>query len=385
MPPPRANYSAPMRGRILVNGNMGSVADLVARARPWLFHRGRAPRVLLVTAAWGEDEYQEGHVKEALNAAGVPSDWRDGADRGIANLCAWHVWQAWLARNHAVAAVDAELREVEEATRRFYVEKTSFHAHRVRRAVAFARARLDGFRLGALPVHERDSLRPEATMSGRELLGRALARELVHDVADLVQNDRRMLEALDEAEEMLPARTGLRLDPTWQRDRATLEGRVLDADVIFLFGGDPAQLLAPLRFFDLRPALREALRRGALLVSVSAGSLVLCERMIVYDDFSPDPARREFRLFDRGLGLMGGLQVLPHCMDRIHTDDADNLAYLARRFATHVCAGLNEESFLLVDLAEGTATSVGEHDGVYVFGPDGVKWRYGKGERVPLA
>ena len=159
---------------------------------------------------------------------------------------------------------------------------------------------------------------------------------------------------------------------------------ILQADALLLPGGDPAALLGALRFFDLGPALQETLRLCATALGVSAGTLVLCERMVIYDDYAVDPARREFRLYDRGLGLLGGLQVLPHCDDRIHTDDPDNLAYLARRFATHHCVGLNENSLLLVDFSDGSTTSLGERDGVYVFGPDGRKWRYDRGERLAV-
>lgn len=374
-------------GRLLINGNLSSPSLLAQRAAPWLRTArpdGRPPQVLLITAAWGPGEYGENPVREALNAVGVPSLWHDGFDRNISNLCAWHVWQAYLQRHPRVAQVDAEVRTVREATRRFYVEKTRFHAQRIREAVHFARQHLGAFRLGDLPLHERDPLRPLAVLSGRELLGRAVTRELVHSLEDLVQHDARMLAALEEAEQMLPERTGLRLDPDWQRQQAMLAERILRADVLLLPGGDPEALLGALRFFDLGPALRETLRRGATFVSVSAGSLVLGERIVLYDDFSSDPSRREFRLFDRGLGLVGGLQILPHCMDRIHTHDGDNLAYLARRFSSHLCVGLNEESFLLVEPHTPAATSVGSHDGVYVFGADGIKLCYRAGEHIAL-
>jgi peptidase E len=366
-----------MRGRVLFNGNMGSPGTFLRRVRSLMLGsaRGRTPKVLVVTAAWGQGERNDGAIREALDEIGL---------QDVTNLGAWHAWRDYLQARPQVASVDRELREVEEATRQFYVEKTSFHAERIRRAVRFAQSHLDDFRLGALPLSDRDPLRDEASLSGRELLARAVTRELVHDLEDLVQNDARMLQALDDAERMLPARTGLRFDPLWQREQKILADRVLEADALLLLGGDPGELLAPLRFFDLRPALAETLRRGATFFSISAGSLVLCERMVIYDDFSSDPSRREFRLFDRGLGLVGGLQVLPHCMDRIHTDDPDNLAYLARRFSTHVCVGLNEESFLLVEPGEARARSVGEKDGVYVFGPDGLKWRYHQGELIPL-
>jgi cyanophycinase-like exopeptidase len=374
-----------MKGQFIFNGNIGSPSALAERIRPWLRGRdGGPPKVLLVTAAWGRGEYGEQAARAALNAVGVPSDWQQGHDRGIFNLCAWHAWQEYLARHPQVAAVDAELRAVQAATRRFYVEKTSFHAQRIREAARYARDKLGNFRIGSLPLVSREPLLSGPALSGRALLYRAMTRELVHDLHDLVENDRRMMAALQEEEELLPARTGLRLDSDWQQQQRVLAERILAADVICLFGGDPEALLAALRFFDLKTSLAEALRRGTTLVSVSAGSLVLCEKMIIYDNFSPDPLRREFRLYDRGLGLVGGVQILPHCMDRIHTDDPDNLAYLARRFASHSCIGLNEESFLHIDAASGRGTSVGTHDGVYVFGTDGVKWRYHAGERVPI-
>jgi hypothetical protein len=376
-----------VKGRLILNGNMGDPGQLVERVKPWLLSArgdGQPPRVLLVTAAWGPREYDEGAVREALNGAGVPSDWQGGHDRAIANLCAWHAWRGYLDRHPEVAAVDGELREVEEATRQFYVEKTSFHGTRIRRAVEFTRSRLPSFRLGDLPLQPREHARPAASLDARSLLARALARELVHDIMDLVENDHRMMATLGQAGDTLAERTGLWLDEDWRAERARLEARVLGADAVLFFGGDPGALLHALRFFDLRPALREALRRGATFLGVSAGSLVLCERMIVYDNFHPDPARREFRLVDRGMALVPGLQVLPHCMDRIHTDDEDNLAYLARRFSSRVCVGLNQESFLLLQPGVPSATSVGEHDGVYVFGPDGRKRRYGRGDAVPV-
>lgn len=363
-----------MRGRILFNGNAGS--ELIERAAPFIRGSagGKPPKVLLVTAAWGAGEYGEGPVKAALNAQGIGDP--------ILNLCGWHAWADFLARRPDVKAVWDEIEEVFEAIRGYYLEKTAFHADLIRRGAKEVRGRVPSFSLGG--VHQRDPIRPEAVLSGRELIEHALSRELVASIDALVENDERMLLALRDAEDQLHARTGLRLDPEWRAVRARLEERILGADAILLFGGSPNKLLAPFRLFDLQPALLETLRRGATLVASSAGALVLCERMIVYDNYHGDPKARDFRLLDRGLGLVGGLQILPHCMDRIQTDDPDNLAYLARRFSSRICAGLNEESYLLVELAGPTLTSVGSNDGVYVFGPEGRKLRYHQGERIPL-
>lgn len=371
-----------MRGRVLFNGNAGS--DLLDVSAPFVLGsaHGAPPKVLIVTAAWGPGEYNEGPIKRALYGIGVPSDLRGGYDRNVYNLCAWHAWADFLGKRPEVARVHADIQVAQDEIRRFYLEKTAFHADLVRRGVRAVKARRPRFSLGR--VHERDPLRPEAVHTGSEIVEKALGRELAASIAALVENDDRMLQSFSDAEEALLARTGLRMDPQWRAVRARLEERILSADAVLLFGGSPQKLLSPFRFFDLRPALLETLRRGATVVASSAGALVLCERMIVYDERNGDPTQRDFRLLDAGLGLVGGLQILPHCMDRIHTDDPDNLAYLARRFGSRICVGLNEGSYLLVDLGGPTATSVGRADGVYTFGVDGVKRQYHFGERIPI-
>jgi peptidase E len=375
-----------MHGRFVINGNIASADAFAQRTAPLLraSGNGRPPRVVMITAAWGAGELGEAPLRSALNGIGIESRWEGGYDQRIRNLCVWHHWQDVLSQRPGLAAEAAALTEVEEATRRFYVDKTSFLAKRLRNTAAACRRLAPRFRLGSLPLAERDPLRDESSLSARDLYVQALTREIVADLEDLRRNDARMLLALAEAESALAERTGLRFDPLWIARRAEMEQLLLDADAIVIPGGEPGSLLPALRFFDLRPALAETLRRGASFFTISAGSLVLGERIIVYDDFSPDATRREFRLYDRGLGLVGGLQLLPHCNDRIHTDDSDNLAYLSRRFSSHLCAGLNAESFLLAEPGRGLARSIGEHDGVYVFGPDGVKWRYHRGEQIPM-
>jgi peptidase E len=368
-------------GRILFNGNGGS--ELLERALPYLAGsaRGRPPRVLLVTAAWGPGEYDEGPLREALFAAGLLRRLPDGEN--AQNLCAWHVQQAFLDRRPDVRRAHAELEAAREELRRFYQERTAFSAEAIRRACRLVRARWPGFRLGDL--HGREVVRPDALRTPSGWLATALARELSATLEVLAADDARLLGSLIEGEAQLLARAGLRHDPDWQAQQRALEARLLAADAIVLLGGDPVALLDAVRFFDLGPAFLEALRRGATLVATSAGALLLCERMIVYNDRHPDPLRRNFQLLDKGLGLVTGLQILPHCHDRIHTDDEDNLAYLARRFGDRRCVGLNEGSYLLVDFWAQTARSVGREDACYLFGPDGRKARLEAGQSWSIA
>ncbi len=132
----------------------------------------------------------------------------------------------------------------------------------------------------------------------------------------------------------------------------------------------------------MRSVFVEALRRGTTFITVSAGSLLLCERIIIYDDFAQG---KEFHLFDRGFGMVQALQIFPHCNDRIQVDDANNLAYLAHRFGERKCVGLNEGSYLLLEPSEHhKARSLGSDDGVYVFDRSGEKRRYDRGEELSL-
>lgn len=56
--------------------------------------------------------------------------------------------------------------------------------------------------------------------------------------------------------------------------------RLLDADLIYLVGGNTAALAGILRELDWLPALRAALRGGATIAAVCAGALVLAEQMV---------------------------------------------------------------------------------------------------------
>lgn len=56
--------------------------------------------------------------------------------------------------------------------------------------------------------------------------------------------------------------------------------RLLEADLIYLVGGNTAALAGTLRELDWLPTLRTALRGGATIAAVCAGALVLCEQMV---------------------------------------------------------------------------------------------------------
>ena len=217
---------------------------------------------------------------------------------------------------------------------------------------------------------------------GIELLSDFLVEDLGDTVSRLVENDHRLTRLITDLDHQFREGVGLAYHPLWRELRARLEQTLLKSSTVIIFGGHLEELHRSLTFFDLRGAFVESLRRGTTFITVSAGSLIMCERIIVFNDFA---SGNEFQLFDRGFGMVRNLQVFPHCDDRIQVDDPNNLAYLAHRFGEQRCVGLNEGSFLLLDQDEaGTARSMGTDDGVYVFDRSGRKRRYDYGEELPL-
>jgi peptidase E len=381
-----------MAGLIVFNGNIGAetdfiywMADRIVTSR----HRDAAVRdsrrVVLVTAAWEDNEYQEGHLKDALRSVGVPSEWRDGHEVNIVNLGAWHAYREFASREPALWEKWREREALIEETRRLYLERNSFYIEMLRRSLNEVRRRLPHLRLWEILADRNGEFsHPPASFDGDGLMGVFVARDIRETVARLIENDDRMVELLRELDDHFIAGTGLHYNATWQELRERLERTLLGANTVFLFGGNLGALHRCLNFFRLRETFGEAWRRGTSLFASSAGSLLLCDRIIVYNDFPSEfGERREFQLFDRGFGLVRHLQLFPHCMDRIQTDDTDNLSYLAHRFQNRMCVGLNEHSFLQIDTEpELCLTSVGEHDGVYVFDPAGTKLRYDFGRTL---
>ena len=313
----------------------------------------------------------------------MPSRFEDGYDHNLQNLSLFHAYQEFCRREPALANQWVERESLLQESRDIYLEKNNFFAAQMRRALGQLKSRFPERALArVLSDPSRQFAHPPAHFDGPRLVGFFLEQDLKDTMSRLVENDERMVELLSDLDQQFVDGTGLHQNENWQELRHGLEQRILSANSMMIFGGNLRTLHRCCVFFRLREVLMEALRRGTSFFTVSAGSLILCERIIIYDDFA---SGREFQLYDRGFGLVRHLQLFPHCMDRIQTDDSDNLAYLAYRFQNRTCVGLNQESFLLMQAQpELRCTSVGDQDGVYVFDNRGEKRCYRKGEDIPL-
>jgi len=102
-------------------------------------------------------------------------------------------------------------------------------------------------------------------------------------------------------------------------------------------------LLNRLRVFALEPILRQR-----TVFAWSAGAMALTERIVLFHDHPPQGAGNA-ELFERGLGLVPGVVVLPSARHRLALSDADRVAMLARRLSPSVCVPMDEKDQLRWD------------------------------------
>jgi dipeptidase E len=91
----------------------------------------------------------------------------------------------------------------------------------------------------------------------------------------------------------------------FQRDASDLRSQVLAQDVVYVGGGNVANLLAVWRLHGLDRILKEAWRKGIVLCGVSAGALCWFEAGLT-DSFGP-----QLEPFQNGLGMLRG-SACPH-------------------------------------------------------------------------
>lgn len=369
-------------GKILLNGNAETLdrfVDLADRSLGESTHRDPVARerdqVLICTGAWGKTELNDAPLRTGFANTG-----RGQGGETVVNLELYTTFQRYLEHRTVVKSLYEEHEQLWWELFNSYSAENDATVRHLRDAWSRAREKVDdadmaGFLAGDL-IPPGPRTRPMA-----QFLYRAYATDMRRLVASLRAADQRHAERLAEMWRHFHLAAGLEFDPYWNELRRELVRKILQSNVIVLPGGSPSTLLVGFRFFALEGVITEALRRGTSFFGTSAGAMVLGRRLVIFHDHRKP--REEFQLLENGVGLIEGLQVFPHCTDRVQTEDPANLAYLASRFDDRCCVGLNAGSVLELRPAAGRweAKSVGD-DAVVVFGRDGDKKRYGIGEVV---
>jgi len=370
-------------GKVLLNGNAETLDRFVQLADRCLgesTHRDPVTRdrdqVLVCTAAWGKTELNDAQIHRGFAATGRGHD-----GENILNLELYSSVQRYLDSRDVVKSLYEEHEHLWWELFHSYSAENAATVQHLRdvweRAVEKAP---DPDMYQFLKMGDRLPPGPR-TRPMQQFLRAAYSGELQRQVAALIDADTRHEERLHKLWSHFHFAAGLEFDPYWNELRRQLIKRILQSNVIVLPGGSPSTLLVGFRFFRLEGVLTEALRRGTSFFGTSAGAMVLGRRVVIFHDHR-EP-REEFQLLENGVGLLEGLQIFPHCTDRVQTEDPANLAYLAARFDDRSCIGLNAGSVLELVPENGRwrATSVGDED-VVIFDHTGEKLRYPPGEPI---
>lgn len=108
------------------------------------------------------------------------------------------------------------------------------------------------------------------------------------------------------------------------------------AVAVTIAGGHIGALLGCLHLFNVAPALA-----GRPVVGWSAGAMALTQRVVLFNDNSPD-GRSYSEVYGEGLGLCRGIIALPHARRRLRLDDPVRVLMFARRFAPDLCVVLDD-------------------------------------------
>ncbi|MCB9677124.1 MAG: Type 1 glutamine amidotransferase-like domain-containing protein [Alphaproteobacteria bacterium] len=370
-------------GKVLLNGNAETLDRFVQLAHRCLgdsTHRDPVTRerdqVLIITGAWGKTELNDAPVRKGFADTG-----RGHGGKNIINLELYTSVQRYLKARDVVRSLYEEHEHLWWELFNAYSAENAGTVERLREAWNRAAEKAEAPDMYQfLTLGERLPPGPR-TRPMQQFLRAAYSGQLRRQVEGLVEADLRHEERLRDLWIHFHHAAGIEFDPYWNELRGELVRKILQSNVIVLPGGSPSMLLIGFRFFQLEGVLTEALRRGTSFFGTSAGAMVLGRRVVIFHDHR-EP-REEFQLLENGVRLVEGLQIFPHCTDRVQTEDPANLAYLAARFNDRFCVGLNAGSVLELVPERGRwrAHSVGDED-VVVFDRTGEKLRYPPGAHV---
>lgn len=267
-----------------------SVPGLVAKA-------GLKGPLAVVTAGWQERESEDQELRDAL---GVP----------VVNLSIH-------SRAERVFREDPDLFAAHRARQDRLRGLQELYRLRVKHGVAAVRALEDR------PVA------PDLVASEREDAVAALRRLEDHH-----------LDRLRSVHAEFATETGFAQHPAVARERRGIEAALAECEAVLVAGGHIAVLLNRMRLFSLAELCRER-----PIFAWSAGAMAMTERVVVFHD-SPPQGPGNAELFDVGLGLAGGVIVLPDARRRLKLGDPKRVSLLSQRFAPTPCVALDEGGWI---------------------------------------
>lgn len=264
--------------------------DSVARALPAAL--GEPARFAVVTAGWQEREPDDGELTGLLGGSSV-------------NLRLYARWLDVLDADGELATAERDHRAVLDELQRLYL----------------------------LQLDAALAARYEIAAS----TGRPRARAAALTDADAV------VQLVDERHERRVQAAQADFDAAWRpaerpvpaAHRTAVAAELAAANTLVLAGGHVGVLLRVLAAFGVGAGL------PGTVLAWSAGAMALTERVVLFHDRVPQGSSHP-EVYDRGLGVIRGVVLLPHARRRLRVDDPVRMAALARRFAPARCVVLDD-------------------------------------------
>lgn len=230
--------------------------------------------------------------------------------------------------------VDLALYEAAEAV--FSDESRLFQAHRARQDRLRLLQSLYRKRLAHALAAAREMLAAdgEATLVGRE------RRAAINALRTL---DRQHLRHIEDVHAHFDHTWDPRRHPLLAAVRERVTAQVAASSAVLVAGGHVSILINRLRLFGLADVLA-----GRHIVAWSAGAMALSRRIVVFHD-SPPQGAGHAEVLDQGLGLLPAMLPLPHARERLHLDDPERIALMARRFGPDPAITLDAGARVLGD------------------------------------
>lgn len=377
-----------MKGSIILNGNIKFEVDYIYKFKDKLLssvHSDQKIRenkkCLLITAAWRKEEYNEQHVKKALREIGIPSIIKDGYDENIQNLSIYHEFNVFKKQEPQLYKFYHEKQENIIAVKEFYRRKNLSLVGIFKSQIRQIRREFENVTLAeVLDYNVKEETQRLTEKDVRQHRFHYYCRDIQYTLKHICDMDHEMELVSREIDDYFFSKSRVEQNATYQGQKRMLEDRILSSNSIFIFGGHVGVLMNRLNFYRLKDSFLKALAAGTNFFTVSAGSDALSHKIILYgwvDLEHPDP-NSDFEYFDKGFGLITKLTIFPHCQERIKTGDPDTLTYLAHRFHSSICVGLDQLSFLKLETYRDESgrlyeryVSVGDEEGVYLFDKSG--------------
>jgi hypothetical protein len=248
--------------------------------------------VALITAAWQENESDDGALTDALGLPTVNLELHRRSEdvvRGEPEFI-----EAWTARQK-------HLRHLQE----------------------FYRLRLEAIDDAAMAINVR------------HVDDRLIAEQSAMTVSQLRHLDEEHLRRCSDIRFEFDHKWNPGELPTVKKHRQELAAMLTDCASIVISGGHVVALVNRLRLFDV---LRHRGQRPIL--AWSAGAMALTDQIVLFHD-SPPFGKNLAQVLDFGLGLCPGIVAMPDVSRRVHLDQKEGIGRFARRMAPAHCLALD--------------------------------------------